>query len=94
MPEDRIEDPGLYRRLSEPFPSFNAANDAINAFNVDLRAIREKHKIPDIVFVIAVSAIGDDGDVGDFVLGGGHGDGLKDESLFAYGFAKAQSERQ
>jgi hypothetical protein len=46
-----INDPSLYRRMSEPHESLEAANAAWLAFYADVRAAREKHRIPDVLIV-------------------------------------------
>lgn len=45
------EDPELYKRLCEPFPSLNSANNNLNEFFEEFRALREKYGIPDVVII-------------------------------------------
>lgn len=49
--------PALYRKLSEPFASNDAAEAAIEAFYNDLTAIRAKHRIPDLSIVAQVNVL-------------------------------------
>lgn len=53
----QIIDPGLYRKLSEPFPDANAMNSALNAFSEELRSLREKHHIADLIVISCASYI-------------------------------------
>ncbi len=47
-----IKDPATYRRMSEPLASQEEANKAVEAFFEDLRALREKHHIRDVVCTV------------------------------------------
>ena len=49
--------PALYRRLSEPFPSIEAANSALVAFFADVEAARERHRIADVTVLCEVSHV-------------------------------------
>jgi len=50
-----IKDPALYRRMSEPLASPEEANKAVEAFFADLRALREKHHIRDVLCVVQLA---------------------------------------
>jgi hypothetical protein len=50
-----IKDPKLYRKMSEPFESDEEANAAAKGFFEELRSIREKYGIPDVLAVIKIS---------------------------------------
>lgn len=63
-----ILDPALYRRMCEPLASMDAAEDAINAFFDDLRALREKHHIRDLVCTTQIAYI----DGGDEIVAASH----------------------
>ena len=52
-----IKDPATYRRMSEPLASPEEASKAIEAFFADLRAIREKHHMRDVVAVVQVAYV-------------------------------------
>lgn len=47
-------DPEKYKAMSEPFLSHGEASAAIEAFMNDLRALREKHRIAEMVGAVAV----------------------------------------
>ena len=49
-----MEDPKLYREMSQPHASRKAAADAADAFFDDLREIRKKHRIADVAAVIQI----------------------------------------
>jgi hypothetical protein len=58
--EGGISDPDLYAKLSAPFESQAKAQAAFKAFSRELRELRAKHRIANVVAVCAVSAhIGD-----------------------------------
>lgn len=46
---ETIRDPELYKRLAKPFETAAAELEATNAFHREMRALREKYKIPDVV---------------------------------------------
>ena len=48
-------DPALYRELSAPFPSLDEANEVLKVFAEDLRALRLKHRLADVVCLIMVN---------------------------------------
>lgn len=58
-----IRDPETYRRMSEPLPSVEEANKAVEAFFADLRALREKHHIRDVLAVVQVVHRSEKGEV-------------------------------
>lgn len=53
MPQ--TNDPELYRQLSAPFDTAEEANTALVAFFADVRAARIKHRMPDVLTVVAVN---------------------------------------
>jgi hypothetical protein len=55
-------DPALYRRLSEPFATAEELDAASTAFAAEIRALREKHRIPDVVYVMAANVKDGDGE--------------------------------
>ena len=87
----KTSNPKLYRELSVPFESTDAAQAAIEAFISDLEASRAKHKIADVVTVIEVNAISGDGREGVMTLSMGFGDQIKKASMLAMALGK---ERQ
>lgn len=52
-----IKDPATYRRMSEPLASKAEAESAIEAFFADLRLIRERHHLRDVVAVVQVAYV-------------------------------------
>lgn len=67
-----IKDPATYRRMSEPLPSKAEAASAIEAFFADLRLIREKHHMRDVVAVVQVPYVEGDlegMDIGTLTIG-------------------------
>lgn len=66
-----IHDPALYRKLSEPFENRQAADAAFDAFAEEFRALREKHRIADAVYIACVSVK----------------DGDKEQQIMVYGNA-------
>lgn len=86
--------PSLYHKLSEPFPTYEAASEAIDAFWVDLEEIRKKHKIPDIHLVLAWKALGSDGQPGEYTASAHLGNELMAESMAAYAYGKEQADRR
>ncbi len=52
-----IADSEMYRKLCEPFPDTEAANDALRAFAVGVRELRIKHKIMDTLLCVRMNVI-------------------------------------
>lgn len=46
-----ILNPELYKRLLEPFPSKESAQDSFDKFFTEFRELREKYGIPDVVVI-------------------------------------------
>lgn len=57
-----IQNPALYRKLSEPFENKEAFDQALSEFTSELRALREKHKLPDVVYIISANVKNDAGE--------------------------------
>ena len=91
---EKINDPSLYRKLCEPFPSVEAADEAVRNFIAELRELRIKYKIPDIAMVIRLTGMTDRGTEGEMYLLAHHGDTNLEENMLAWGFGFAQAERQ
>lgn len=89
------KDPGLYRKLSEPFESDEAANAALLAFQDELYELRVKHRIKDLAWVaeinIARPVDGDDDSECEFpaIVSNHYGDSMRSASLFAYAHGEA-----
>ena len=65
-----MKNPKLYRELSEPFPSSEAAEAAYNAFLEELYELRKKHKIANVNFVLGISYVGAEGEEGEVFMPG------------------------
>ncbi len=89
-----IRNPGGYRALSEPFENFAAANEAINDFFKDVRDLRAKHRLADVYIILRGSALGEDGDEGDWIISQHHGSSLNCESMTAWAFGQEATRRQ
>lgn len=89
-----IKNPARYRKLSEPFPDFGKANEALNAFYTELEALREKHKMPDVYVITRVNAMDDDGEEGNAFSTAHFGDSLLAEGMVAYALGRLQKQRQ
>lgn len=87
MTTKAIHDPALYRRLSEPFETVEAANAAFDAFSEEFRALRKKHRIPDAVYIAAVNV--KDGDKESSIMAYGNcGDGRRVTDMLYESFAQ------
>jgi len=67
MKDTKISDPDLYKRLCEPFPSVESANDSLDNFFKDFRELREKYGIPDVLLIVR-SIYMDQGELRDALL--------------------------
>ena len=88
-----INDPTLYRKMSEPFPDTETANDAVKDFCGALRELRGKHKIPDVLFTLRVNCIVK-GEELVAIVPCFCGDANNEETMAAYSLAEAQANRQ
>lgn len=62
MSSQLIHDPKLYRELSQPFASVEAASEALDKFNSEVRELRSKYRIPDVVILTSVNIDYPDGE--------------------------------
>jgi hypothetical protein len=83
-----IQDEANYRRLSEPFSSFDEVDDALLGFTKELREIRNKYRLRDVYVVISGSAIGEDGVEREWIVSQMHGDGLRAETMAAWAYGQ------
>ena len=86
--------PDNYRKLCEPFPSAEAAEDALNAFWEELYELRNKHRIPDLTVVARANFASDDDDEASVMVDVHCGDRLQKEPMLAWAFGRAQADRQ
>jgi len=90
-----VQNPKLYRELSVPFESAEAANAALTAFYEEVRELRKKHKITDLHLICQVSANfkDDDGeDEGQLMAVCHFGSELMIEGMTGYAFGKAHAD--
>ena len=85
-----ISNPKLYRELSVPFENPDAANQALEAFVAEFRALREKHRICDIVAVLQVNALNSDGEEGVMTAVVKQGDPLRAVVMLAQALGQEQ----
>jgi hypothetical protein len=60
MSDKSIRDPEMYARMSKPFETKEAMYEALDAFFTELYALRVKHKIPDVGYIICAKVEGDE----------------------------------
>ena len=89
-----VQNPELYRKLSEPFDSLAVANEALNSLMDDMRVLREKHHIPDLYWVVRITAKNPDESETGAYSNGGMGNVLEWEAMLAYALGVEQAERQ
>lgn len=92
---ERIEDPKLYRKLSEPFNGADEANAALLAFLTEMRELRTKHRIAEVTFAVAVNVDygGEDGESSGMSVGH-FGDESKAEVMAAYALGHFAAEHR
>jgi len=88
------QDPALYHEMAQPFETPEAANDAISAFYEDVRGLRRKHKIRDVLIVVFDSATYGDGKVGEFMNTIHMGSELHALSMAAYSYGQQQADHR
>lgn len=87
-------DPTLYRKLNIPFASIEEANAATEGFADDLRAIREKWKIPDVYCVARIIATDEEGNEGDSFIRLHNGSTFYALPMVAYAYGLEQAEAE
>lgn len=91
---DKISDPANYRKLSEPFESPDAADAAIQAFWKEFYELRNKHRIADATVVVRTIYATNDGDEAVGLLAMHAGSWIHQESMSAFAYGQAVSDRQ
>lgn len=87
--------PKRYRELNVPFESLDQTNEALDAFFADVKAARERHRIPDVALIAAVTYTGDAGTENASFARLSLGDQFKTAALLAYGYgAEQRTQRQ
>ena len=94
MSKEFIHYPELYRELSEPFKSTDDCNEALVGFTKELRDIRAKYHIRELLVVMKGSAITESGEEGGLMVMGHHGNAVEEEGMAAWAFGQAQARRQ
>lgn len=62
-----IPNPKLYREMSQPFESVDAANAALQAFQEDVAALRAKHRIAECYVIFGSSVQQPDDEPSEFL---------------------------
>jgi len=85
--------PKLFAELNKPYASMAEADEHIKLFFEGMAALREQHKITNLLTVIACSVESEEGPQEFFSL---HefGDALKAETLAAYALGQTTQERR
>lgn len=83
----------LFREMSVPYESIEAANAALQAFQDDLAELRKKHKIPTLLCLLHVTWL-DDEDEGGAMTSCGFGDMQLFEVMSAWSLGEQAAERQ
>lgn len=81
-----IHDPALYAEMAVPFATRDEANDALSVFFADLRALRIKHRIADVVAVACVNVTR----VGPIITWAQNGDAAKGSFMLAWGLGASE----
>lgn len=79
-----MNDPANYRKMSEPFIGSDAAKTAVLEFSKELRELRQKHRIADVLCVCAVNIQYEDGEEGIQMVTQHHGLGALAEGMAAF----------
>jgi len=90
-----MNNPKLYREMSEPHATAAEVNASLQAFFDDLGELRKKHKLRDIVAIVNTSYLASDGieeiDGGSWF---GYGNSMNYEIMLAHTLGIVQTERQ
>jgi hypothetical protein len=87
-------DPAKYRKMSEPHASMEAINEDLCAFQVAVGALREKHKLRDVIVCLQASYLTSDGEEVDGGIHFGFGNAMNHEMLLAHTLGMVQADRQ
>lgn len=86
--------PDRYRELSKPFESIDAANKALELFYEELAELRAKHKIQDVLTVVQVTMLHEDGEEGQAFTSMHCGSELAAEGMAAWAYGSESAKRQ
>lgn len=87
------DNPKRYRAMSEPFPSSDAAEEAIKGFFEEAELLRVKHRLRDVYIIIGGTVMYGD-DEGGFITSGMIGDTGNAESMAAWALGHESAARQ
>lgn len=90
---EHITDPENYRKMSEPFASADEANAALKEFMAGVRELRKKHRIADVLTVVAVNAKYESGE-GRAITHGFNGNSQNAEGMAAYAYGQESADRR
>ena len=85
--------PALYRKLCEP-KTAEQANDDLQAFRGELRALREKYGVTDLSWVAGINILYPDGEEGRGMTFGHEGSVLECPAMMAYGYGQASEDQK
>lgn len=85
---EAVQDPSLYRSLSRPFASEEAANKNLVSFYEAVTEARSKYGIPDVYVIVLLNATGDCEDEIRLTSTMQRGDSLKAEVMTAMAFGQ------
>lgn len=85
--------PAHYRRMSEPFATVEASNEALAAFFADVQAARDKHQIAEVVVLCEVACMADDEEVRGAARST-HGDSARVLPMLAREFGAEQARHE
>jgi hypothetical protein len=83
--------PALYRKMSEPFQSREAAEAALGAFYEELRALREKHRVRDVSATWSFSYLLPDGVESESVGRCHIGDQMREVQMASWALGEAEA---
>ena len=89
---NQTANPELYRKLSEPFQSNQEADVEMQAFMEGVKALREKHLLPDVVILIQANVKTEDGEEAIFQAVAGFGDPMRRVTMLAQALGREQAE--
>ena len=86
--------PDNYRKLCEPFESLAAAEKAISGFWDEFYELRSKYKLADVLTIVRVPALAEDGEEGIVSIKMHAGDAMHEEGMAAMAYGQAVANRQ
>jgi hypothetical protein len=94
MAEGKLfKDPKTYREMCVPFESADVAEKAITAFFEEVREVRIKHKMPDVLLVVSLSWMSEGEELPTMALVH-NGDSNKAEGMAAFALGHESARRE